>query len=200
MKTEDLQKQGLTQEQIDYVMAENGKDLKKLQKENETLTADRDTWKEKAETAEETLKNFEGVDPANIQKEIDEWKEKAKQAEKDYEQKLADRDFEDVMKDVIANAQGKNEKAIRANLDIETLKKSKNQREDIEKAVEALKSSEDTSFMFASDKEDYKARFTTKTNPARTNPSGLTKKDIMAIKDPIERQAKIAENMDLFEN
>ena len=33
MKTEDLKAQGLTDEQVNFVMAENGKDLKKLQKE-----------------------------------------------------------------------------------------------------------------------------------------------------------------------
>lgn len=37
MKTEDLKAQGLTDEQITFVMAENGKDLKALQNENATL-------------------------------------------------------------------------------------------------------------------------------------------------------------------
>mgnify|MGYP000487089289 FL=1 len=49
MKTEDLKEQGLTDEQIQYVMKEYGKDVKKLQKDNETLTADRDNWKSKAQ-------------------------------------------------------------------------------------------------------------------------------------------------------
>ena len=80
MKTEDLEKQGLTKEQIDFVMAENGKDLKKVQKENESLITERDNWKTKAETAEETLKTFEGIDPANIQKELNDWKLKAEEA------------------------------------------------------------------------------------------------------------------------
>ena len=72
MKTEELKAQGLTDEQVNFVMAENGKDLKKLQKENENLTHDRDTWKEKAETAEATLKGFEGVDLDTMQRELSE--------------------------------------------------------------------------------------------------------------------------------
>ena len=48
MKTEDLLEKGLTQEQVNFVMQENGKDLNKLQKEI-------DDWKKKAEDAE---KNF----------------------------------------------------------------------------------------------------------------------------------------------
>lgn len=97
MKTEDLKEQGLTDEQIQYVMKEYGKDVKKLQKDNETLTADRDNWKIKAETAEETLKGFDGIDPEQIQKDLKEWQKKAEDAEKDYKEKLYERDFADAL-------------------------------------------------------------------------------------------------------
>ena len=97
MKTEDLKEQGLTDEQIQYVMKEYGKDVKKLQKDNETLTADRDNWKSKAETAEETLKGFDGIDPEQIQKDLKEWQKKAEDAEKDYKEKLYERDFADAL-------------------------------------------------------------------------------------------------------
>ena len=97
MKTEDLKEQGLTDEQIQYVMKEYGKDVKKLQKDNETLTADRDNWKTKAETAEETLKGFDGIDPEQIQKDLKEWQKKAEDAEKDYKEKLYERDFADAL-------------------------------------------------------------------------------------------------------
>lgn len=97
MKTEDLKEQGLTDEQIQYVMKEYGKDVKKLQKDNETLTADRDNWKSKAETAEETLKGFDGIDPEQIQKDLKEWQKKAEDAEKDYKEKLYERDFSDAL-------------------------------------------------------------------------------------------------------
>ena len=51
------------------------KKLSKLQTENETL-------KERAETAEETLKGFDGKNFDEITKERDEWKRKAEDAEK----------------------------------------------------------------------------------------------------------------------
>ena len=41
MKTEDLKAQGLTEEQINFVMGENGKDLKALQEENATLKTEK---------------------------------------------------------------------------------------------------------------------------------------------------------------
>ena len=62
METEKLLEKGLTQEQVNFVMSENGKDLRKLQKEVSDLTSERDNFKERAETAEETLKGFEGKD------------------------------------------------------------------------------------------------------------------------------------------
>ena len=98
MKTEELKAQGLTEEQISFVMAENGKDLKKLQKEHDNLSADRDTWKEKAEAADATLKGFEGVDLETMQREISDWKQKATEAEKKAQEQLYERDFADALK------------------------------------------------------------------------------------------------------
>lgn len=46
MKTEELKAQGLTQEQINFVMAENGKDIDKIQKKLDDMVVERD--KEKA--------------------------------------------------------------------------------------------------------------------------------------------------------
>lgn len=52
---------GRTEEQSAKVMEQFGKDITKLQKDNEKLITERDKEKERAETAEETLKKFDGV-------------------------------------------------------------------------------------------------------------------------------------------
>lgn len=114
MKTEELKAQGLTEEQISFVMAENGKDLKKLQKENDNLSADRDTWKEKAESAETTLKGFEGVDLETMQREISDWKQKATEAEKNAQAQLYERDFADALKTEFEGIKFSSEAAKRA--------------------------------------------------------------------------------------
>lgn len=111
MKTEELKSKGLSQEQIDFVMAENGKDLKSLQEENKALTADRDSWQKKAETAQgsletvkgqlkdakETLKGFDGVDVEGFRKKISELEERADKAEKDAAAKILQRDQRDYL-------------------------------------------------------------------------------------------------------
>ena len=114
MKTEELKAQGLTEEQISFVMAENGKDLKKLQKENDNLTSERDTWKEKAEAAETTLKGFEGVDLETMQKELSDWKQKATEAEKNAQAQLYERDFADALKTEFEGIKFSSEAAKRA--------------------------------------------------------------------------------------
>ena len=114
MKTEDLKEKGLTDEQIQFVMAENGKDIKKLQKENGTLESDRDNWKQRAETAEETLKKFDGVDLETMQTELNNWKQKAETAAKDYEQKIYERDFSDALKTELESVKFSSDAAKRA--------------------------------------------------------------------------------------
>ena len=63
MKTEDLQAKGLTQEQIDYVMAEYGRELNGVKQ-------DRDNYKAQLAAAQATLKSFEGVNVQELQGKI----------------------------------------------------------------------------------------------------------------------------------
>lgn len=114
MKTDELKAWGLTDEQSEKVMAQYGKDVSKLQKENEKLTADRDKEKERADNAEETLKKFDGVDVETMQAELATWQQKAKDAEKDYADKLAQRDFEDALKEEIGGYKFTSEAAKKA--------------------------------------------------------------------------------------
>ena len=67
----------------------------------QTLTkveGERDAWKERAETAENTLKSFDGIDPESIKGELATWKQKAADAEKEYNDKIYERDFADALK------------------------------------------------------------------------------------------------------
>lgn len=135
-------------------LSENYKNIAEVKKTTDNLESDRDEWKQRAETAEGTLKKFDGVDLETMQTELTTWKQKAEAAQEEYDKKIAERDFEDILKSAISEAKGRNEKAIRANLDIESLMKSKNQREDIKKALDDLKGAEDTAFMFVDEKQE----------------------------------------------
>lgn len=97
MKTDALKEQGLTQEQIDFVMAENGKDLNALKSQNAALTTERDGLKSQLQTAQDTLKGFEGIDLEKIKKDLADYQKKAEDAEKEYQAKIAERDFSDAL-------------------------------------------------------------------------------------------------------
>ena len=204
MKTEDLQAQGLTQEQIDFVMAENGKDLKKLQKENETLTTDRDTWREKAETAETTLKGFEGIDPEKIQSELKEWQQKAVDAEKNAQQQIYDRDFADALKAELEDVKFTSEAAKRdvmAQIKAAELKLKDGKILGLSDLIDQIKKADASAFVDEKQQEleANRARFTTAAKPGSGAKVGtMSKEDIVKIKDPGERQKAMIENRELF--
>lgn len=171
MKTEKLQEKGLTQEQIDFVMAENGKDLDKLQKENKELTADRDTWKQKAKNAEETLKSFDGIDPAKIQGELAGWKQKAEEAEENAKKQIYERDFADALKTDLEGYQFTSEAAKRdvmAQIKAAELKLKDGKILGLSDLIEQIKQKDATAFVNQEQEqlETNKAKFTTPAKPA----------------------------------
>ena len=202
MKTEELKAQGLTEEQISFVMAENGKDLKKLQKENDNLSADRDTWKEKAEAAEATLKGFKGVDLETMQKELSDWKQKATEAEKNAQAQLYERDFADALKTEFEGIKFSSEaakRAIMAEVKEAGLKLKDGKILGLNDLLSQMKEKDASAFVDDAQQQVQQnmARFTAPVGKQNT-PGTMTRKDIEAIKDPSERQSAIASNLHLF--
>ena len=202
MKTEELKAQGLTEEQISFVMAENGKDLKKLQKENDNLSADRDTWKEKAEAAETTLKGFEGVDLETMQREISDWKQKATEAEKNAQAQLYERDFADALKTEFEGIKFSSEaakRAIMAEVKEAGLKLKDGKILGLNDLIGQMKEKDASAFIDDAQQQAQRnmARFTAPLGKQNA-PGTMTRKDIEAIKDPSERQSAIASNLHLF--
>lgn len=139
LKTEDLQKQGLTQEQINYVMAEVGREVN-------AITADRDTYKSQLETAQTTLKGFEGINVSELQGKITKLTNSMTAKDTEYQKQIADRDFSDLLKTTAAGYNPRDIKAVMPFLDVEKLKGSKNQEADIKAALDAVK--KDNGYLF----------------------------------------------------
>ena len=136
------------------------KDFEKAVLENYKTVADYDNQTDKVtsltdqlNTAKEAVKKFEGVDPEALQNEIATLNQKLTDKETEYQNQVADRDFQDMLKEAIATAKGKNVKAITALLDVDTLKASKNQKEDIANALKALADAEDSKMLFGESEE-----------------------------------------------
>ena len=95
MKTEELTAIGLTEEQATQVLAINGKDIEKHKKQLTTVEGERDAYKAQLDTANATLKKFEGIDPQQIQTELQTYKTQAEEAEKKFNREITQRDQKD---------------------------------------------------------------------------------------------------------
>lgn len=168
------------------------------------IETDRDSWKERAETAETTLKGFEGIDPTKVQEELDTWKKKAEDAEKNYNDKIYERDFSDSLKTELESYKFSSEaakKAVMAEIKEAGLKLKDGKILGLSDLIAQIKESDASAFVDDEQvkAENNKARFTTSTNMTGGKETGkVTKQDIMAIKDPTDRQKAIKENIGLF--
>lgn len=95
MKKEELTAFGLSEELANKVLALVEKDAEKQDKTISALTAERDDFKNRLQTAETTLKKFDGIDPQKIQEEIQSYKTAAENAEKNFNKQITQRDQKD---------------------------------------------------------------------------------------------------------
>lgn len=122
MKREDLKALGLTDEQIDKVMAENGKDIEKIKSSADTAKAELDGIKAQLSEANKTIDGFKGQDIEGVKKSADEYKAKFEQAQKDAAAQVAQLKFDHALEGALTGAKAKNVKSVRALLDTSLMK------------------------------------------------------------------------------
>lgn len=164
------------------------KKLGKVQAENETL-------KERLATAEETLKGFEGKNFDEITRERDEWKKKAEESEKNHNEKMAELEKQELLKEAFAEIEFTSNSAKKAIMkqiaDGVTVKNGK--LIGFNDLLEDAKKNDASAF---ADKKTDTPRITSTTvNNNNSNNGVLTKKDIDGIKDTRDRQKAIAESI-----
>lgn len=155
MKREELEALGMTKEQIDGVLDMHHKELDPVQKNLDTANADLNAEKAKNATQEtaindlkKDLEEFKDADVSGMKQKIADLEKDIQTKDETHQKEIADRDFNDLLKESIISANGRNAKAITALLDVETLKASKNQKEDIAAAIKVLTEAEDSKMLF----------------------------------------------------
>lgn len=155
MKREELEALGLTKEQTDKVLDMHHKEYDPVKSDLETAQGDLKNEREKTSTQETTitglkkdLEAFKDADVSGMKQKIEDLERDIKTKDENYQKEIADRDFNDLLRESIAGVKGKNVKAITALLDVDTLKASKNQKEDIAAALKALTEAEDSRMLF----------------------------------------------------
>lgn len=157
MKTEFLKGLNLSQDVIDKIMAENGKDIAAEQRKTSKAEQDRDSYKEQADNlqtrlddAGEQIEKFKKMDVESIQQAADDWKQKAEDATAEADKKIQAMQFDYALSEALTGAKAKNAKAVKALLDMDGLKFNEGEIIGLDKQLETLKSEND--YLFESDK------------------------------------------------
>lgn len=135
----------LPEEVIKAILDENEHDVAEAKKP----FADYDSIKDQLKTATEGLKAFEGADVKDLQDQIKKLKKDLEDKETEHRNELAEMEFDGDLKDAITAARGRSVKAIRAELDVDTLRASNNRKADIKAALDGLKKA--SGYLFESD-------------------------------------------------
>lgn len=188
MNREELKELGLTDEQINSVMASHGKVVNATKQELDTVTTDRDGLKAQLSDRDKQLETLSKVDAKGLQAEIERLKgENATQA------------FNFSLEKALTGAKVRNPKALKALLDSETLKLDGDKILGLDGQLEAIKESDPYLF----EVEQAAPPPNTPNIVAGGNPNGgsmtLTKEQIMKEPDTIKRQQLIQSNRQLFQ-
>lgn len=125
-------------------VADYNKQVESLNKANDTIKSNDTAMKE----LQDKLDAFKDVDVTELKNTIAGLEKDKTRIEDEYKDKMAKRNFDDLIKDAITSAHGKNAKAITALLDVDTLMQSKNQKEDVTAAIKKLTEAEDSKMLF----------------------------------------------------
>ena len=193
MTKEQLEALGLDAEQIKEVFKFNGIAVNNAKGELDTKMAEVETLQGQLETLNTKVESFKGLNPEELSKQIEDHKKETEEIKQKAKEDMEALKFEHELESAIRDSKAKNVTAVKALLDIENLKGSKNRLEDIKQALDQTKADNDYMFTDA----DSTGTGGSLGNGGK-NKVTLTKDKIMEIGDPIERKRKIAENLELF--
>ena len=131
MKREDVKNKipGITDEQLNWIMQENGADINREKSAATALQTQLDNANAQLKTAQDGLKAFDGVDVAGLQEQVTKLKADMKAQAEGFA-------FDNALDTAILGRKGRSVKAVRALLDLDALKGSADRSADIAKALD----------------------------------------------------------------
>lgn len=154
MKREFLKDMKLTDEQIDAIMAENGKDVNGLKEQVNSLTTEKDGLQSQLTERDTQLKDLKGKvkDSDELTAEIDKLQKANKEAKEKYEADLTAQQKSFLVDKALASAGARNAKAVSSLLDLDSVEVKDGQLTGLDDQLKALRDSD--GYMF---KEDTKS-------------------------------------------
>ncbi|MFQ8908744.1 MAG: phage scaffolding protein [Faecalibacterium sp.] len=131
MKREEVKNKipGITDEQLNWIMQENGADINREKSAATALQTQLDNANAQLKTAQDGLKAFDGVDVAGLQEQVTKLKADMKAQAEGFA-------FDNALNAAIMSKKGRSVKAVRALLDLDALKGSADRSTDIAKALD----------------------------------------------------------------
>ena len=152
MKREDLEKLGLSKEQIDAVMSENGKDIETQKAKTTAAETERDGLKTQLSEASKTVESFKGLDIEGIKKAADDYRAQAEKAQADAAAQIAQLRFGHALDQALTGAKVKDATSVKAHLNTELLKLADDGSiSGLKEQLEKIKAEKD--YLFESDAE-----------------------------------------------
>lgn len=132
MKREDVKKQipGITEEQLNWIMQENGSDINREKSAAAALQTQLDNANAQLKTAQDGLKAFDG------KKKPEEYEAELTKLKADMKAQADGFAFDNALDAAIMGKKGRSVKAVRALLDVDALKGSTDRSTDIAKALD----------------------------------------------------------------
>ena len=132
MKREDVKAKipGITDEQLNWLMSENGADINREKTAAEQFKTQLESAQAQLKTAQDGLAKFDG------KKSPEEYETEMAKLKSDMQAQADGFAFDSALNTAIMGKKGRSVKAVRALLDMEALKSSKDRTTDIDKALE----------------------------------------------------------------
>lgn len=162
------------------------------------IESERDSYKDQLADAQNTIKKFDGIDPAKYQEELNGYKKRSEDAEKNYKAEIAKRDKNDLIDKALAEIKFSSKYAKQSIMDRlkadEDLRVKDGKLIGMNDIIASYRESDPDAF--SGDNEP--AKFTKPEQTKGEKP--VTKESIMAIKSTNERRKAMAEHFDLFQD
>src|SRR5690625_4214940 len=162
MKREFLKELGIEDDAIDKIMAEHGKtvnETKEKADKSDELKTQLEDYKQQISERDTQLEELKKVDAEGLQAKIDELQKQNETTKTEYEEKLQQQAFEHKLDSSLSGAKVKNTKAVKALLDMDTIKLDGDTLKGLDDQLNNLKESDSYLFEKEEDGGDPKPQF-----------------------------------------
>ena len=173
MKREELKEHGLSEEQINFVMAQNGKDVNALNDKINGLTGERDGLQKQIDDRDEQLTTLKksAKDNEELQSQIKQLQDENKTAKQNYQDQLAKQHKSFKIEGALRDAKAKNIKTVLPLIDTEKVSVNDDgSLNGLSEQLDAVK--KDNSFLFEADHPKPNVTLSNKFSNSDNNNSG----------------------------